>query len=167
MIRFNWSDIDGMTYLLWRKLLGTELGAIVGIARSGLTPAVMLSHALGVRDLAVLDIVRTLNDNVEAEKSEPIVRGFLGAERIRGRKVLLVDDIVGEGRTFACARAYLADKCASVTTAALVSNLRNRKAGSVDHVACITHSWVIFPWEAKGFDDHSDVTCQAGGQANA
>lgn len=155
--RFSWEEIDGLTRLLADRLTGLEIEGVVGIARSGLVPAVMLSHRMGVRPFAVLDIVRTDSDAVEAGKSQPADRGALGLEAMRGRRVLLVDDIVGQGLTLDAGRRALVAAGAEPITAVLVvnhANLAGREAlAIVDHWACDVHGWVIFPWEGKDARD--------------
>lgn len=155
--RFSWEEIAGLTRLLRDRLAGSRITGVAGVARSGLVPAVMLSHMLGVRSFAVLDIARTHSDAVEAEKSRPIRRGSLGLEALRGRRVLLIDDIVGQGLTLDVARRELIEAGAEPVTAVLVvnsANLAGRDARAiVDHWACEVHGWAVFPWEGKEPDD--------------
>lgn len=151
--RFSWDEIDGLIRLLCDRLADARIDGIVGIARSGLVPAVALSHMLGVRRFAVLDIARTQSDAIDAAKSGPANRGSLGLGDMAGRRVLLVDDIVGQGLTLAAARRTLLETGADPLTATLVINRTNlpcHDAGTiVDHWACEVHGWVIFPWEGK------------------
>ncbi len=150
---FSWAEIAGLADLLRDRLAGARIAGVVGIARSGLVPAVMLSHMLDVRPFAVLDIARTSSDAVEAEKSRPASRGDLGLENLRGRRVLLIDDIVGQGLTLEAARRILIAADIDPVTAVLVvnrANLAGRDACDiVDHWACEVHGWVVFPWEGK------------------
>jgi hypoxanthine phosphoribosyltransferase len=151
--RFSWEEIAGLARLLADRLADAQIGGVVGIARSGLVPAVMLSHMLGVRPFAVLDIARTHSDDIQAGKSQPANRGAMGLEAMRGRRVLLVDDIVGQGLTLDTARCDMIDTGADPVTAALVVNRANlagrQPRAIVDHWACEVHGWVIFPWEGK------------------
>jgi hypoxanthine phosphoribosyltransferase len=153
METLSWLDVDGMVGALKSMLADERLDAVVGIARSGLIPAVMLSHVLGIRDFGVLDIRRTLNDEVNALKRDPVLRGQLNLEALRGRRVLLVDDVIGAGATMLAARAELQLLGATVTSAALVLNEANlgtrRAAEVVDHIATVVRGWVVFPWEGK------------------
>lgn len=152
--RFCWEEIAGLARLLADRLADARIDGVVGIARSGLVPAVMLSHMLGVRPFAVLDIARTHSDAIRADKSQPANHGSLGLERMRGHRVLLVDDIVGQGLTLDAARRDLLDAGIDPVTATLVVNRANLAGRDphaiVDHWACEVHGWVIFPWEGKG-----------------
>lgn len=152
-LTFTWTDIDRMVAAVQDALSGRAFDGIVGIARSGLVPAVMLSHSMGIRTFGVLDIARTLSDEIEASKHEPRLRGMLNVDALARRHVLLVDDIVGAGETMLAARAQLVDRCASLTSVALVVNRANLGprpvAEVVDHHAEMVSGWVVFPWEGK------------------
>ena len=152
MICVSWADIDGMVDVLVPTLSRQRFDVIVGISRSGLVPAVMLSHSLSIRQLTVLDIRRTESDSIDAAKHPPAFTGAFNEASLRNSRVLLVDDIMGEGATMAAAKAYVAAGCASLTTAALVVNLGNCHVDPLsilDVFACAVHDWVVFPWEGK------------------
>ncbi len=140
-------------------MTGLDIEAIVGISRSGLVPAVMLSHRIGVRALSAIHIARTLSDEINAAKRDPVWHGLLDTPALAGRKVLVVDDIVGKGLTMRMAVAALRQIAASTLTAALVVNKANLAdtpvASVVDHYGCVVHGWTIFPWEGKGAGAHA------------
>ncbi|TBR56910.1 hypothetical protein B4U84_26045 [Westiellopsis prolifica IICB1] len=149
----SWDEINGLVGLLAERVADKPIDAIVGISRSGLIPAVMLSHVLGVRKFAVLDIIRTTSDNVNAEKTRANYRGLLNEEFITGHNVLLVDDIVGEGMTLRTAQEVIKNLGTNVISATLVVNQTNLgtipSESIVDYYGCIVHEWVVFPWEGK------------------
>lgn len=149
----SWDEINGLVLLIADEVKQKSIDTIVGISRSGLIPAVMLSHTLGVRNFAVLDIIRTTSDEINAEKTGANYRGILNKQFITGQNVLLVDDIVGEGMTLRNAKQILKDLDANVVSATLVINQNNLGTISpeevVDIYGCVVHGWVIFPWEGK------------------
>lgn len=148
----TWSDIQIIT-----KDLATLVAAdglpqvIVGIARGGLIPAVMIAHVLGVRDLRTLTITHTVSDAVNAAKTpEPLVAhpGSLGD--LAGQDVLVVDDIAGTGGTLTAARAMLAERNPSrVRTGVLWLNVANWEFAHPEpaYVGERYRGWVVFPWE--------------------
>lgn len=152
-ITFDWNDIDQAVSLIEGGLGGAQFDVVVGIARSGLIPAVMLAHRLAIRDFVVLEIRRTATDTVNAPKQEPIVSAVLNEHLLKNRHALIVDDIVGEGLTMELAKSWLAQRCASVTSSTVVVNRGNLGdkdvASVVDHCGCIVHGWVRFPWEEE------------------
>ncbi|WNG23034.1 purine phosphoribosyltransferase [Cystobacter fuscus] len=152
-LQLSWGEIDQLVELMARQIKGKQIDVVLGISRAGLVPAVMLSHHLGVRDFAVMDIKRTDSDSVNATKSAPVLRGILNESMLQGRNVLLVDDIVGEGLTMRTARELLSPKCKSLVTCVLVVNQKNLGTAAprdvVDHHGCLIHGWITFPWEGK------------------
>ena len=149
---FAWDEIMVLTRLLADRVRHTPIDCIAGIARSGLIPAVILSHMLNVRNFAVLDIARTLSDDIGALKRDP-VRAPVDLAALCGKKVLVVDDIVGQGLTVDMARDMMLGVGADATFATLVVNQDNLSGRNprdvVDHWACTVHGWVVFPWEDK------------------
>ncbi len=152
-LQLSWGEIDQLVELMARQIKGKQIDVVLGISRAGLVPAVMLSHHLGVRDFAVMDIKRTDSDSVNATKSAPVLRGILNESMLQGRNVLLVDDIVGEGLTMRTACELLRPKCKSLVTSVLVVNQKNLGMTAprdvVDHHGCVIHGWITFPWEGK------------------
>jgi hypoxanthine phosphoribosyltransferase len=153
IVAIGWAEIDGLVELIAERALQHRVEAIVGVARSGLVPAVMLSHRIGVRPLAVIDIARTESDAVHAAKAQPKLRSVSNPDAVQGRRVLLIDDIVGGGITMSMASQVLRDLQADVVTATLVVNQCNLgripAQRVVDIVGCVVHGWVVFPWEGK------------------
>ena len=152
-IMFDWNDIDRAVSLIEGGLGSARFDVIVGIARSGLIPAVMLAHRLAIRDFVVLEIRRTAADTVNSPKQEPVVSAVLNEHLLNNRHALIVDDIVGEGLTMELAKSWLAQRCASVTSSTVVVNQQNlgdkELKRVVDHCGCVVHGWVRFPWEEE------------------
>jgi hypoxanthine phosphoribosyltransferase len=149
----SWAEIDGIVELLADKVSHLSFEAIVGISRSGLVPAVMLSHTIKVRALSVINIVRTVSDDINSAKRDPVCHGISNPEWLAGRKVLLVDDIVGKAQTVGLATRALRDVGASPLSATLVVNKANLGDAApesvVDFHGCVVNGWVVFPWEGK------------------
>ncbi|MEV4706741.1 phosphoribosyltransferase family protein [Actinoplanes sp. NPDC049316] len=129
---------------------------LVGVLRGGLVPAVLLSHQLGVRELRAVEVVHTLDDSVNADKSgTPQVVNPATLGDLTGMDVLLVDDIAGSGDTLVCTVGLLhAAGAKRVRSAVLTVNRANwhRRQRPADVVTYLGHqvdSWVIFPWEAS------------------
>lgn len=144
----TWSDIKIITKDL-AELVATDgpPQVIVGIARGGLIPTVMIAHVFGVRDLRTLTTTHTVSDAVNAAKTpEPLVAhpGSLGD--LVGRDVLVVDDIAGTGDTLTTARALLVERNPSrVRTGVLWLNVANWQFAHPE--PAYVGERVVFPWE--------------------
>jgi hypoxanthine phosphoribosyltransferase len=149
----GWPDIEMVTTRLAATILNDGAPeVIVGIARGGLVPAVMLSHHLGVRDLRTVTFTHTKTDEVNATKTAtPVVSHADSLGDLTGRDVLVVDDIAGTGDTLTGARTLLAERGAALIRTAV---LRVNTANWQNHNQAPTFAghtnqgWVVFPWEA-------------------
>lgn len=119
---------------------------IVGIGRGGLTPAVYLSHAIGVPVLSI-----DHSTGVPEFASELMVALL---ERCRaGARLLFVDDINDSGRTIGQLRVTLAEPgvAKQARFAVLIDNVSSRarvdySARTIDRRT--NKDWFVFPWEA-------------------
>jgi hypoxanthine phosphoribosyltransferase len=152
-----WADLATVTAGLAQRA-GTD-GApdvVVGVARGGLVPAVLLCHTLGVRDLRAVDVTHTTSDDIDATKStEPRSSNIASLGDLGGANVLIVDDIAGTGLTLReVTRLAYSRGAARVRTAVCVLNRANWP-GPCDPHQVITYigttvdRWVIFPWETR------------------
>jgi hypoxanthine phosphoribosyltransferase len=151
ILKLSWGECHDLVELLSGALDGEVFDAVVGISRSGLIPAVMLSHLLGVRDFGVVDVVRTESDDHHSAKRAPHLRDVMNLRLLAGKRVLLVDDIAGAGQTLAAVKAMLVAIGSRVVSAVLVFNRGNHQPDGTppDHHGCLVHQWVEFPWECK------------------
>jgi hypoxanthine phosphoribosyltransferase len=127
---------------------------VIGVARGGLVPAVLVSHLLAVRDLRVIDVARTLSDDVDALKaSPPRVRLTDSVGDLTELDVLLVDDVAGSGETIDAATDLVwAAGAARVRTAVCVVNEANwlqprDPAEVLTYIGRRLAGWVSFSWE--------------------
>ncbi|MDG2532464.1 phosphoribosyltransferase family protein [Sphingomonas sp. HITSZ_GF] len=120
---------------------------LVGVGRGGLTPAVFLSHRMGL-PLVSIDYSTKI-----AQFGEELVSVL--ARRTRdGDRLLFVEDINDSGRTIGEIRAALADEGAiasRVKFAVLLDNVRSSqevdyRARTIDR--SVDKDWFVFPWEA-------------------
>jgi hypothetical protein len=120
---------------------------LVGVGRGGLTPAVFLSHRMGLSMVSIDHSTRI------AQFGEELVAVL--AERTRaGDRLLFVEDINDSGKTIGEIRAALAAEGAvagQIRFAVLIDNIRSQQR--VDYAfreidRSVTKDWFIFPWEA-------------------
>ncbi len=122
-----------------------SFNSIVAIQRGGLIPAVMLSHFFGIRDMEVISVQRTSTDNLQADTHTPRISPI--EYDYSGKKVLIVDDIVGEGDTIQLVKGKL-NNCLQVKVASLYINICKCKCNEeIDYHFADVNLWVLFPWE--------------------
>ena len=120
---------------------------LVGVGRGGLTPAVFLSHRMGLSMVSIDHSTRI------AQFGEELVAVL--AKRTRdGDRLLFVEDINDSGKTIGEIRDALAAEGAvadQIRFSVLIDNIRSKQR--VDYAyreidRSVTKDWFIFPWEA-------------------
>lgn len=121
--------------------------AVVGIAKGGVVPAVFLSSAFQV-DFFPIKLSSRRNEKVVRDQPKWFV---YPTDDLRGKKVLLVDHMVGSGRTIRMALEELkkvgAGECRTATLAAHGSSVRP------DYVGLVTDSLIVWPWDRDCLKD--------------
>lgn len=118
---------------------------VVAIARGGLLLAGAIAYALDVKSCGALNA--EFYTGVDARLDEPIILApFLDEVSLKGKKVLLVDDVSDSGRTLRMVLDLLTLAGAEVRTVCLYS-----KPATVlepDYVWRKTDRWIAFPWSS-------------------
>ena len=153
-----WDEIYAMVARMTEEIARDGMpSVIIGIQRGGLIPGVILSHLLGVRDLVVVDVRRTLSDAARSKRSAPVLVGQDRFEIAREDDILVVDDIAGTGATLFKLRELLASY--EPRRLRFLSCLVNRafwKTVNACEPESLIHyigrditNWAVFPWEKR------------------
>ncbi|HZH02969.1 MAG TPA: phosphoribosyltransferase family protein [Myxococcaceae bacterium] len=138
---WSWSDFDRAVQALARNVTGDyRPDAVVGIAHGGVFVGAALARAM-VCDFFPVRISRRSRDQVvrRAPKSFQEMPA-----QLKGKRVLLADDVVASGDTLELARALLAKVGAKeVRSACLIG----RDQYEVDWAAVIADELFVFPWD--------------------
>lgn len=119
---------------------------IVGISRGGLVLAAYLANRYGLRDLQVMSIVRNTSEEKYSPRSAPVLKWMTPGESLEGKRVLVADDIAGDGGTLTFALDILRSRSpAEIRTAVVVKNENSRV--QPDYHAIEVGDWIVFPWE--------------------
>ena len=153
--RLSWTDVDLLTRRLAESIRDDkyELEVIIGILRGGCVPAIHLSHILSVRTFIALHIQTRASDQARAKRIEPIILRAPLLEEIRGKNILLVDEVTNTGLTLGAARAYIKSfNPAEIRTAVLVWDtqppigMNEVPDIAADYCMEKINTWVRFPW---------------------
>lgn len=138
----TWPRFDALVHGIARELKKDFApDVVVGVAHGGVFVGGALASALRV-DFYPVRISRRSRDKVV--RKNPRMTGEMPAE-LKGKRVLIVDDVAASGDTLELARA-LAEKLKpkEVRTAALV---RREDGYEPDWSALQTDELVVFPWD--------------------
>ncbi len=124
-----------------------EIDLIVGILRGGYIVARILGDMLGTENIGVVEV--KFYKGIEERAERPIITQPLTAD-VKGKNVLVVDDVVDSGRTLEIVTEQVRLRGArSVRTAVLF--YKPKSIIRPDFFAQETSEWVVFPWELCEF----------------
>ena len=124
---------------------GFKPDVIVGVSRGGWPPARVMSDLLENPEIA--NVKAEFYLGVAKTKGEPVITQPVSVS-VRGKKVLVVDDVADTGKSLRLVRLHLKNKGATEVKIATIYY----KPWSVvipDYYERETSSWIIFPWERK------------------
>ncbi len=140
----SWERFEALVRQLAVQVEADEPQIILGIARGGLFPATMLASILR-RELYPIRLTRRFNDAVVRQQPTWIMRP---PDKVRGRRVLIVDEIADSGRTLAIAAEEVQQMGAShVRTAVLYAH--TWAAPRPDYVVLTSDALILNPWDRE------------------
>lgn len=139
----NWTEYGNLADALAEKIRShsENFDLIIGIARGGIPVAMVVSDHLNVK----LDIINVKSYNGIAERSPPRILTTL-TEAVKGKNVLLVDDLVDQGDTMATVSEYLRGQAPGVLKTAVLFK-KPWSATDPDYFLEVVDKWIVFPWE--------------------
>jgi hypothetical protein len=124
---------------------GYRPDAVFALARGGLPLAGALAYALGVKNMATLNI--EFYTGVDERLEEPLLLPPVpDLALLRADRLLVVDDVADTGRTLALASEFCAQHGLEVRTAVLYE--KPQSLVRCDFVWRRTDRWINFPWSA-------------------
>ncbi|HSB47358.1 MAG TPA: phosphoribosyltransferase [Candidatus Bilamarchaeum sp.] len=142
LLRISWDATIGYCESLAHKSADFKPDMIVGLSRGGLVLSRIMSDILAVETVGIIGMsfykgMRRLE--------KPVIFQELSMD-VRGKRILLVDDVADSGRSLTAAKEYLRAKGAGEIRIATI----HYKPGSSfrpDYYMMTTTSWVAYPWE--------------------
>lgn len=135
----TWGEFHAGVEAIAMAADGSDIDAIVGIARGGLPGAVTLSHRFG----APLEVIRAnYYDGKEQQEELHIGEVELGEYS----NILIFDDIVDTGRTMAGVRDEVVTSTAGIITTASL-HVKPGREMTPNYWLEETDKWVVYPWE--------------------
>lgn len=148
-----WERFEALVRQLAVQIEPDEPQIIIGIARGGLFPATMLSFILR-REFYPVRLTRRLNDAVVSPQPTWLVKP---PDKVRGRRVLVMDEIADSGRTIAMAAEEVRRMGAShVRTAVLYAH--TWADPRPDYVGLTSDALILNPWDREVLVEGQFVT---------
>jgi len=144
-LRVKWDEVEKLCSSLAEQVRGFKPDVLVGISRGGLVPVRLLSDILDNQNVAVMKIefYKSIGETSGFPKiTQPLV------VNIKGKKVLVVDDVADTGRSLLVAKDYLMRQGAKEILIATL-HFKPTSAFKPDHFVKTTDAWLIYPWEVN------------------
>ena len=139
----NWTEYGNLADALAEKVRsnGERYDLVIGIARGGVPVAMVVSDHLGVK----LDIINVKSYEGIAERNPPRILTTL-TEAVKGKNVLLVDDLVDQGDTMTTVSKFLQSQGPMVLKTAVLFK-KPWSTTEPDYFLEVVDKWIVFPWE--------------------
>jgi uncharacterized protein len=128
-----------------------EFGAMVIITRGGLVPGGILADALGMETIATaaVDFPAEMERQRTGLFAWPRFIQFPDDNLLRGKKVLIVDDVWGSGRTITAVKNRVSAAGGIPSMCVMHFNPYRNLFGAYrpDYYAAVTDAYIIYPWE--------------------
>lgn len=118
---------------------------IVGVARGGWIPARILSDLLQIPKLA--NVTTQFYLGIAKTKHEPTITQPVSVS-VKGRKILVVDDLADTGKSLQLVNSHLKNQGASEVRIAAIY-CKPWSIITPDYYEKETRQWIVFPWELK------------------
>lgn len=142
VLRISWDATIEYAEQLAKKI-DFRPDMIVGLSRGGLVPARIMADVLGVEEVGIVGMKFYKGTHRIGEF--PRITQELTTD-LKGKKVLLVDDVADTGRSLIVAKEYLKRKGAEVVKVATIHYKPNSEF-KPDFYVMTTSSWIAYPWE--------------------
>lgn len=144
----SWDDIDKYCLAIYAQMCHNKYRpeVIIGLLRGGIVPARIFSDFFNIFiDFFALDV--KLYTGINKRNEEPIIKTFFGD--VKGRSILLIDDIYDSGKTMNAVLKYLEGE--NITTATLLwKETAENKPNYYAEIAK-KDEWIVFPFERYEF----------------
>jgi hypothetical protein len=141
----TWDELEGLVRELAEQVRG-EYDVMLAITRGALVPAGMLAYLLGIRNILVA-AVAYYNDAGQPA-ARPTFLQFPGDPLLRGRRVLIVDEVWDTGTTIQAVIERVRLAGGTPTTAVIHYKPGHSRVSAVpDHHVVTTDAWIVYPFK--------------------
>lgn len=123
---------------------GFKPDCLVGMSRGGFIPVRILSDILDVGDVYIIGV--TYYRDIEVTKKEPEITQDIDKKDLKGKTILLVDDVSDTGKSLKFTVNHLNQNGIKFSKTATL-HLKPWSVFIPDYYAKTTKKWIIYEWE--------------------
>jgi hypoxanthine phosphoribosyltransferase len=148
-IYLSWVDVDKLITSIVPRLFASNFDLVIAITRGGIVPAAIMSERLGIQQVLVASVA--FYEDEEHDLDWPVFMQFPDDSLLRGKLVLIVDDIWDRGKQVVSVSERV--KYAGGTSQSAVLHYKAHRSQfpdkSPDFYGAQTEDWIIYPWDAE------------------
>jgi hypothetical protein len=149
----TWNDIDQLIDHLLPQIEG-EFEVMLMITRGGIIPGGMLAELMQTTNIFTATVDFPAENDLENQKRLLVWPQFLefpDNALLSGRRILVVDDVWGSGRTITAVKNRVSSAGGMPFTCVMHFNPYRSLFGSArpDYYAAVTDAHIVYPWEIK------------------
>ena len=144
-LHISWNDAAEMCKKIVKYMEDFKPDVLVGISRGGLVPVRILSDFLDNNQVAVIKI--EFYKSINQTSGFPKIAQPLSVD-VKGKKVLIVDDVSDTGRSLAVAKDHV-QKAGAEEIKVATLHYKPHSSFKPDYFVDETSAWVVYPWEVE------------------
>jgi hypoxanthine phosphoribosyltransferase len=168
--RLTWAEIDKLVDVLLPQLrTAGRFDAMIVITRGGIVPGGLLCEALNITNVLIASVDFPHEFDLD-EKTRLLVWPqfiqFPDDALLHGKRVLIVDDVWGSGRTSTAVKSRCQSSGATVFTCVFHFNPYRSlfSRAEPDFYAAVTDAYIVYPWEIdRGLEGLRSTLPKPGG----
>lgn len=149
----TWDELGNAASNILREIKNRNIkvDTVVPVLRGGAPLGGMISCNMKGTDTAYIHIRRSTSDDKNAFLGTPVLKGITNENAIKGKHILIVDDLLDKGVTMQFAIDELKKLEPASIHVAVIYNFTDNQ----DEEMFITGSkleekkWIVFPWEKE------------------
>jgi uncharacterized protein len=144
----TWHDVDALVDHLLPQLRA-PYDALLMVTRGGIIPGGLIAEALDIRYILTAAVEFPLSG--EPRMAWPTFLQFPSDALLKGKRVLIVDDIWENGRTITTVKGRVSAAGSLPETAVLhyKPGMSLFKDAGPDYYAAVTDRFIVYPWEIQ------------------
>jgi hypoxanthine phosphoribosyltransferase len=151
----TWTEVDKLIDVLVPQFRG-EFDAMVIITRGGIIPGGLLSEVLNIKTILTASVDFPEQTSKAALLAWPNFLQFPEDTLLKGKRILVVDDVWGSGRTITAVKNRILGAEGLPELCVLHYNPYRSLFGTTrpEYYGAITDARIIYPWEGgRGLDN--------------
>ncbi len=144
----SWMDFHGLCKGLVQAIAPWQPEIVLVTSRGGYYPGTLIAHMLRI-EVYPVRLSRRVQDIVTYEQPQ---WSIWPPDAVKGKRVLIVDEISSTGETLAIVKAETEQRgAAGVRTAVLYAHTRG--ADTPDYIGLMSDNLLLNPWDREVFED--------------